>query len=133
MLPAGRKVLTTAGKILFVLKLLIPGVCLSQESWVAAHGDGGHGATTTPPSRGKRVNLGKALVKEPRGWCHFGTKEVWVNIPSFGSREGVSSCPSVVCLYQDVAVPKHCWKVRIWSGRFVTGRCALEGNNSICS
>lgn len=45
LLPAGRwlgKVLTTAGKILFVFKLLIPGVC-----WVAAHGDGGRGATTT--------------------------------------------------------------------------------------
>lgn len=73
LLPSGRhlgKVLTTAGKILFVLKLLIPGVC--QESWVAE--------TVEPPPPcecGERGNLGKELVGEPGGRCHFGTKEVW--------------------------------------------------------
>lgn len=51
-------------------------------------------------------------MKEPGGWCHLGIKEVWVNIPSFGSREDMSSCPSMV--YLDIAVPKHPWKVRIW-------------------
>lgn len=75
---------------------------------MAAHGDSG--ATTTPPSGGKRVNLGKELGKEPGGWCHLGTKEVWVNILSFGSREGVSSCPS------------WCVCVRTWLSQNTAGR-----------
>lgn len=64
-----------------------PGDC-SRRRWPWSHHH--------PPGGGKKVNLGKELVKEPGGWCHFGTKGVWVNIPGFGSREGMSSCPSVV-------------------------------------